>query len=64
MNDLLFHSMKLRVILIALLFLVSPALLQIAPALGGVAEIEGANGAKSNRAKSRTFIFIDLNTKF
>jgi hypothetical protein len=36
----------------------------VAPALGGVAEIAGANGAKRKRAKRSTFNFIDHNNKF
>jgi hypothetical protein len=43
---------------------VIPALLQIAPAFGGVAEIEGVRGAKSRKAITRTLSFIDRNTKF
>jgi hypothetical protein len=43
---------------------VIPALLQIAPALGGVAEIEGVMGAKSRRAMRRTLSFIERNDKF
>ncbi len=41
-----------------------PALLQIAPALGGVAEIEGARGARSRRVIRRTLSFIERNNKF
>jgi hypothetical protein len=43
---------------------VNPALLQIAPALGGVAEIEGARGAKRRRAIRRTLSFIERNNTF
>jgi hypothetical protein len=43
---------------------VIPALPQIAPALGGVAEIEGARGARSKREMRRTFSFIERNNKF
>ena len=41
-----------------------PALLQIAPAFGGVAEIEGVRGAKSRSAIKRTLNFIERNNKF
>jgi hypothetical protein len=43
---------------------VIPALLQIAPALGGVAEIEGVRGAKSRRAMKRTLSFIERKNRF
>jgi hypothetical protein len=43
---------------------VFPALLQIAPALGGVAEIEGVRGAKSRKAMTRTLSFMKRNNKF
>jgi hypothetical protein len=39
-------------------------LLQIAPALGGVAEIEGVRGAKSRRVIRTTLSFIERNNKF
>jgi len=43
---------------------VIPALLQIAPVFGGVAEIEGVRGAKSRSDIKRTLSFIERNNKF
>jgi hypothetical protein len=43
---------------------VIPALLQIAPAFGWVAEIEGVRGARSRRAITRTLSFINGNNIF
>ena len=44
--------------------LVVPALLQIPPAFGGVAEIEGDRGAKSRRAIRTTLNFMERNDNF
>jgi hypothetical protein len=43
---------------------VIPALLQIAPTLGGVAEIEGVRGAKSRMAMRITLSFIETNDRY
>jgi hypothetical protein len=43
---------------------VIPALVQTAPAFGGVAEIEGARGVKSRSAMKRILRFIERNDKF
>ena len=63
----LFHTslflLLMQVNCLPLKFLVSPALLQIAPALGGVAEIDGARGAKSRRAIRMALSFMERNDK-
>jgi hypothetical protein len=43
---------------------VLPALLQTAPAFGGVAEKVGVRGANSRREARTTFIFMEINDKF